>query len=287
MIVITGASGHLGRRTVELLRDRVDAARIVALSRHPEKVADLGVDTRFADFAAPAGLVQAFDGAERALLISTDAVGARIIEHANAITAATVAGVGHLLYTSVVHATNPGPTPLWADHGETERLLRESGMVWTALRNNLYTEGVLASAIPAVAAGVLATNTGDGRTGYVTRDDCAAVAATLLAEGGFENAPLDVTGPGTLDAATIADVLTRISGRPVRYEPQSDKQAVAAFVAGGMPEDAAWAVCDYGAVIRDGWLDVVTDTVERITGRPPTSVEEFLTGHRSALLAGS
>ncbi|WP_455565924.1 NAD(P)H-binding protein [Nocardiopsis gilva] len=144
MIVVSGASGQLGRRTVELLKERGDASSIVALSRTPEKIADLGVTARAADFDDPHSLVKAFDGAERLLIISTDQLdgeGTRVRQHGNAIEAAAKAGVGHVLYTSIVEASAQGnPSLLVPDHLATEKLLAESGLAYTVLRNSLYSE---------------------------------------------------------------------------------------------------------------------------------------------------
>jgi NAD(P)H dehydrogenase (quinone) len=289
MIVVSGASGQLGRRTVEYLRDRVDAGRVVALSRTPERLADLGVVTRHADFDDPAGLPAAFDGAERLLLISTDAVGqpgVRVRQHTSAIEAAAKAGVGHVLYTSFVRTTEPGnPAFVAADHAGTERALVDSGLPYTVLRENIYLDLQLFSLPGAVAAGVLATNDGDGATAYLTRDDIAAVAATVLAEGGYENQRLDLTGPAAVTQSEIASILSEVTGVPVRYQPLTDEQAVAGMVEhAGMPEPIAQAYATFGRAAREGWLNGVTDVVEQVSGRRPTSVAEFLAANRAALL---
>jgi NAD(P)H dehydrogenase (quinone) len=289
MIVVSGASGQLGRRTVEYLRDRVDAGRVVALSRTPERLADLGVVTRHADFDDPAGLPAAFDGAERLLLISTDAVGqpgVRVRQHTSAIEAAAKAGVGHVLYTSFVRTTEPGnPAFVAADHAGTEQALVDSGLPYTVLRENIYLDLQLFSLPGAVAAGVLATNDGDGATAYLTRDDIAAVAATVLAEGGYENQRLDLTGPAAVTQSEIASILSEVTGVPVRYQPLTDEQAVAGMVEhAGMPEPIAQAYATFGRAAREGWLNGVTDVVEQVSGRRPTSVAEFLAANRAALL---
>jgi NAD(P)H dehydrogenase (quinone) len=289
MIVVSGAAGQLGRRTVEYLRERTDAARVVALSRTPDKIADLGVATRRADFDDPDGLVPAFDGAERLLLISTDAVGEpgrRIAQHTTAVQAAVKAGVGHVLYTSFVRTTHPGnPTFVAPDHAGTEQALVESGLAYTALRVNIYTDLMLASLPGAVASGILASNEGDGQVAYITRDDIAAVAAAVLAEGGYEGQRLDLTGPSAVAQAEIAAILSEVTGVPVRYQPLSDDEYVSAMVEhAGLPEPVARAYATFGEAARGGWLRDVTDVVARVAGRRPTSVAEFLGAHRDALL---
>jgi NAD(P)H dehydrogenase (quinone) len=289
MLMITGASGQLGRRTVELLRERVDASQIVALSRTPEKLADLGVATRAADFSDPAGLLRAFDGAERLLLVSTDDLrpgGHRLQQHTNAVEAAVKAGVGHVLYTSAPRATDSGnDAPITPDHAATERVLAASGLTYTSLRNNLYADLLLLLSAPgAIASGVLASNSGDGRTGFGVREDYAAASAALLAVGGHENETLELTGPAALNIADIAVILSELAGRPIRYQPRSDAEATAAFVAHGIPAPIAAILADIGRATRDGWFDLVTTNVEALTGRPATTVQAFLAANRSALL---
>lgn len=287
MIVVSGASGHLGRRTVEYLRERTDAGRVLAVTRTPDKVADLGVAVRHADFDDPGTLPAAFEGAERLLLISTDAVavpGQRITQHTNAIEAAAKAGVGHILYTSLVRATDPGnPAFVAADHAATERALVASGLTHTILRENIYTELLLLSAPAALAGGVLARNEGDGPVAYVTRDDIAAVAAAVLAEGGYEGVRLDVTGPAAVTQGEIAAILSEVTGVPVRYQPVTDDEYVAGMVRFGVPEAAARAYATFGQAARDMWLRDVTDVVAKVAGRQPTSVADLLAANRAAL----
>lgn len=287
MLVVSGASGKLGRRIVEYLIDRVDASRVVAASRTPDRVADLGVASRQADFDDPESLPRAFDGAERLLLISTDPIepGIRTRQHTNAVQAAAKAGVGQVIYTSIVRATDPGnPAVVAGDHAATEQALDESGLSYIALRENIYTDMQLLSAPAAVASGVLTGNEGDGGVAYVTRDDIAAVAAALLAEGGPDG-PLDVTGPAAVTQHDLAAALSEITGRQVSYQPVTDDAFVDGLVQNaGMPEQIARAYATFGQAAREGWLDGVTDTVARIAGRQPTSVYDFLAANRAALL---
>jgi NAD(P)H dehydrogenase (quinone) len=290
MILVTGASGKLGRHTIGQLLERVDAARVVALTRTPERLAGLGVATRTADFDDPARLVAAFDGAERLLLISTgvfDPPGRRITQHANAVDAAVKAGVGHLLYTSIACAGDPAhPASVAADHRATEETIAASGLPYTMLRNSMYTELILLGAPLAVATGVLLDNSGAGGISYVTREDCAAVAAVVLAEGGYEGERLEVTGPSAVGQAEVAALLTEFTGVPVRYVPTGDEEIITELVRFGMPEAAARRYVTIGQATRDGFTDIVTDVVERVTGRRPTSVESFLAANRAALPTG-
>jgi NAD(P)H dehydrogenase (quinone) len=287
MIAVSGASGQLGRLTVRLLLERVDAGRVVALSRTPQAVADLGVATREADFDDPVGLVRAFDGAERLLLISTNAFGTSdrgVRQHANAVRAAVEAGVGHVLYTSIPRAGDPThPAAVAAEHRASEDLLAASGLTYTMLRNSTYTQLILMGIEVVLETGRFLDNSGDGATSYVTREDCAAVAAAVLATGGYEGQRLEVTGPRAFTLAEVAALITEFTGVAVHYVPITDEETVADLVRHGMTETAARLFATIGKSTRDGYTNVVTDVVEQITGRRATSVADFLAATCTAL----
>jgi NAD(P)H dehydrogenase (quinone) len=280
MIALTGASGRLGRLVARMLIERVDAGRVVALSRTPQALAGIRVAAREVDFDHPHTLPRALDGVERLLLISTNVLSPtdrRVRQHGNAVRAAAAAGVGQVLYTSIARADDgEHPASVAADHRATEFALAEAGVPFTVLRNSPYTQLVLMGIESMLAGGILLDNNGDGATSYITREDCAAVAAEVLAHGGHHDAVLEVTGPQALTQFDIAALITEFSGVPVRYEPISDEATIADLVAAGMGEPEARQFATIGTAIRNGYTSLVADTVERITGRPPTSVAEFL-----------
>ncbi len=265
-LVVTGASGHLGRRAVELLLD-AEAGRVVAATRSPEKLvglADRGAEIRRADFDDPTSLVEAFAGADRLLLVSTDAIGRRLLQHRAAIRAALRAGVKHVVYTSI-----PNPEK-WegdfaAEHAETETALRASGLGWTLLRNNLYTDDLLPKLSDAIASGELVAAAGDRGAAYVTREDCAGAAAAALASSDFDGRTFDVTGPAAVTHAELAKIASDVTRSQVAYlrTPSGNSFEVA---------------------IAKGWLETVTNTVEELTGYPPTSVAEFVAEHADTLI---
>lgn len=280
MIALTGASGQLGRLTARRLLDHVDAARVVALSRTPEALADLAVASRAADFDTPDTLVRAFGGIDRLLIISTnvfDATGRRIRQHTNAVRAAARAGVGHVIYTSISRADDPrNPAAVAADHRATELALADSGVPYTVLRNNLYAQLILMGLEATLNSGLLVDNNGHGASAYVTREDCAAVAATVLAHGGYQGQRLEVTGPVALTLTDVAALISEFSGLPVRYLPISDEETVIGLVAHGMPAPLARQFATIGASVRHGYTSTVTNTVKQITGQAAVSVAEFL-----------
>lgn len=289
-LLVTGASGQLGRRVVELLL-AAGERNVVAATRTPEKLAGLasrGVAVRRADFDDPASLDAAFAGVDRLLLISTDEVvepGRRVAQHRRAIAAAERAGVRHVVYTSL---TNPGPESpigLAVDHRETEAALAASGLSFTVLRNNIYADLLLHSAPAAAARGQLVNAAGEGAVGYVTREDCARAAARALAGAEAGRVVLDVTGPAVVTQAELAAVLSELAGRPVTHVNVTPEQLQAQMVSHGMPAALAAVYVSFDRAVAAGTLAVASDAVERLTGRRPTSVAAFLGAHRAALTA--
>lgn len=284
-IAVTGASGQLGRGVVRGLVERVGAASVLALTRDPAGVADLGVEARRADFDDAEGLVTALDGADRVLIVSTDRLGHRRAQHRNAVAAAARAGVGHVFYTSGLGVDAPGnPSPVVPDHADAEAALAASGVPYTALRNGVYTETLLLAVRPAVAAGVYATNGGTGATSYVTRADLAETTAAILADPADPGRALELTGAEAVTGADVAAILTGLTDRDVRYQPLTDEVIEAGMTRAGLPPEAIALALGFGRATREGFLAATTDTVQRYLGRVPVSVAEFLATHRSALL---
>ncbi len=285
-IAITGAAGHLGRRTAQLVLDRVPPGEVVLITRRPDAIADLadaGATVRHGDFDEPASLPAAFAGVDRVLLISTDVLGNRVAQHSAAIEAAAAAGVGHVIYTSIVNAGSELPLVVSHEHGATEQAIRDRGLRWTALRNGLYAEFQLGAAARAAASGQLVHNSGDGATAYVSREDCAAAAAAVLATDGHEDRAYDITGPELVTQARFAALVADITGRPVTAVAIDDDAATQGLVAAGVPAEAAPAYASFGTAIREGVLDGVSPAVEDLTGRAPRSLRDVLEAHQSEL----
>lgn len=288
MIIVTGVAGQLAQLTVNHLIQRVPAAEVVGTSRTPEKTADLPIEVRAADFDDPDALVRTFDGADALLIVSLHPLPERSQLQANAISAAAKAGVGHVVYTSFTRAGEPAnPVSVVPDHRLAEQALLQSGLTFTALRFNMWPEMLLLmdTARRAVSSGTLLSNSGGGGVGYVTKDDSAAVAAAVLAEGSNKGELLEVSGPSAVTDAELARILTEVTGRPVGYEDASDEAVAAGLLADGLPERMANALAANGVARRNGWYETTTHAVERLTGRRPTTLTDFLTPHRAALLA--
>ena len=288
VIGITGASGHLGRRVVELVIERVGAGNVVAITRSPEKLADFaakGVQVRSGDFADPSGLPAAFSGIDRLFVISVDDIseGVRPRLHGNAVTAAKQVGIKHLIYSSAIKPRY-SPITFLRDHGVTEQIVVESGIPFTFLRNNFYMETVLQSGVQTVATGTLFSAAQGGAVGYVSREDCARAAAAVLSSSGHEGAIYDITGPYAYTQAEIAGELSKVVGRPINYVALSDEELQQGMVAHGLPAHVAEFVVGMERGIRLGALDVVSRAVATLTGTPPESLPDFLARHRNVLV---
>jgi NAD(P)H dehydrogenase (quinone) len=278
--LVSGASGQLGRLTAELLL--AAGAEPILVTRTPEGVADLGCETRYADYGEPDSLRDAYVGAERLLLISGSDLEARTEQHRAAIAAAAAAGVRHVVYTSGLNPQPPNPAVISPSHYATEQALAASGLAWTVLRDSLYSEYQVPEAAQATATGTLTHNRGDGQIAYVSRQDCAAVAAEVLTGSGHEGRVYDVTGPELFTARELATLYGELGGRDVRDE-ELDDEAFTELLAGASGGDddeharyGAELVASFGRSIREGHMASRSDVVEQLTGRPPVTLRSVL-----------
>jgi NAD(P)H dehydrogenase (quinone) len=274
-VAVTGASGQLGRLVVAAL-ERQAATPIVAIVRDPSKVSDQaerGVEVRQASYDDPAALDRALTGVDRVLLVSGNEFGARVDQHTNVIRAAERAGVQLLAYTSIPRATD-NPMILAQEHRGTEAVLAGSTVPHAMLRNGWYWENYLNRLAPAIESGVLYGAAGDGRVAAATRADYAEAAAVVLTTDGHAGQVYELGGDERLTYSDLAQVISEISGKPVRYQdlPQDDYAAVLEKV--GLPSQFAQVLADAETGIRTGMLDVTSGDLQKLIGRASTPVAE-------------
>jgi NAD(P)H dehydrogenase (quinone) len=275
-IAVTGATGGLGGRVARRLADLGIAQRLIVRG-DAARAPDLpGAGVAVAEYRDGGAMRAAFDGVRTAFLVSAAESADRLDEHRSAVDAAIAAGVERLVYTSFVGAAPDATFTLGRDHFHTEEHLRTSGLATVVLRDNLYTDF-----LPFMAGdeGEIRGPAGDGRFAPVTRDDIADVATEVLLDRSYDGQVLDLTGPRLLTMADAAELLTEALGRPVRFVDETIEEAYASRAHYGAPdhEVAGWVTSYQG--IAAGEFAVVSDAVERITGRPATSARAWLAEH--------
>ena len=285
-LIITGATGQLGRLAAAGLLSQVPPGEVVLVSRSPASLADFearGAIVRFGDFDQPDSLPAAFAGGERALVISTLGPRDTAAAHRAAFEAAARAGVGHIVYTSVLNPVAGNPFPAAPPQRLSEEALRAAGVAWTVLRNALYSD-LRAQLIAAyLRDGRWTTNAGDGAHAYVARADCAAAAVAALVTGGHAGREYDVTGPELIGAPEFLALLAELGGRPVSFAAVDD-DAYEAYRAAFMA-DPANAGCfelftGTGTAIRTGYLGQLGTGVQELTGRPPVTLAHVARHYR-------
>ena len=278
MIVVTGASGQLGRLVIEALLKKVPAAEIVAAVRNPGKVADLatrGVQVRLADYDQPASLAAAFAGADKLLLISANELGRRVPQHRAVIDSAKAAGVGLLAYTSILHA-DTSPLPLAAEHKETESLIRTSGLPAVILRNGWYTENYTAGVSSALQYGAVLGSAKQGRIASAARADFAEAAATVLTQEHQAGRIYELAGDESYTLGELAAEITRQSGKAEAYQDLPEAEFSKALVGAGLPAPIAGMLADSDVGASQGGLFDDGHQLSLLIGRPTTPLAELV-----------
>jgi uncharacterized protein YbjT (DUF2867 family) len=271
---ITGSTGNLGGRIARLLAEAGVAQRLVVRDpgRAPALPGTSAAKAQYGDFDA---VRRALDGLDTVLMVSGAESATRLAEHKTFVDAAADAGIQHLVYVSFYGAAPDATFTLARDHDVTERHIAASGIPHTFLRDNLY-----ADFFPMMAGedGAIRGPAGDGRVAAVAQDDIAEVAVTVLIDpAAHAGATYSLTGPEALTLTEVAEVLTRTTGRPHRFEDETLEQAYASRSAYGAPDWQLDAWVSTYTAIAAGELAGVTDDIERLTGRAPTSLEQLFT----------
>ncbi len=280
MIIVTGATGKLGRLVIAGLLESVPPAQIVAAVRTPEKAADLaalGVQVRQADYTEPATLRPALAGADKVLLISSSDLGAgsdaRVAQHQAVIAAAKGAGIKLLAYTSMLRA-DTSVLALAKVHKATEENIRASGLPFVFLRNGWYFENQTEVLAPAIQHGAILGAAGEGRFASAARSDYAAAAVSVLTGPGHENKAYELAGDTPYTLSELAAEVSKQAGKPVAYNDLSPEAYQSALVGFGLPADLAGLLVDAEVGAARGELDGPSDDLRALTGRPTITLAD-------------
>ncbi|MCM2413200.1 SDR family oxidoreductase [Streptomyces sp. RKAG290] len=288
MIIVTGATGQLGRQVVERLLTRVPAERIGVSVRDPQKakaLADQGVRVRQGSFTDADSLAHAFEGASQVLIVSVDKMGEECVrQHRAAIDGAVAAGARRILYTSQMGAAASSHFQACRDHAATEEALRATGVPFTSLRNGFYAASGLQFAGHGLESGQVVLPA-DGPVSWTTHADLAEAAAAVLAdEGCFDGPTPPLTASQALTFDDIAGLAADVTGRTITRVTASDAQFREQLVGNGVPAEAADQLLGIFAAARAGEFATVDPTLATLIGREPTSLDtvlrEQLTGNR-------
>ncbi|WP_405696169.1 SDR family oxidoreductase [Streptomyces coelicoflavus] len=274
-IVVTGATGHLGRHVVRQLLEKVPADRVTAVVRDRDKAADLadrGVRLAVADYNSPETFDGLFAAGDRVLLISGNEFDkGRVQQHTVVIDAAKKAGVALLAYTSAPESLRAA---LADDHRATEEVLVGSGVPYTLLRNGWYHENYTEQLAPVLEHGAVVQAAGEGRVSSASRADYAAAAVAVLTGEGHENTAYELGGDEAWSFAEYAAELSRQTGREIAYRPVSVEAYTGILTGAGVPGPLADVFAGVDAAIAKGELVVSTGDLSRLAGRPTTPLAE-------------
>ena len=282
MIVVTGATGKLGRRIVEALLTRLPPDQVGASARDPSKAEALvrrGVRVRQGDYAEPGSLAAAFEGAAQVLIVSSNARaqgGDPLAQHRTAIEAARASGARRIVYTSHMGVSATSAFAPMHDHAATEAMLAEAGVAWTALRNGFYASTVPTMIGDAASTGVLAAPQ-DGKVSWTAHDDLADAAATvLIEEGQFDGPTPPLTSSKALDLSDVAALLADLRGRHIERRVIEDAEQASRMAGRGVPQGAIDATLGLYRAARAGEFAAVDPTLARLLGRTPATIRQML-----------
>ncbi|UPL51047.1 SDR family oxidoreductase [Hymenobacter sublimis] len=278
MILITGATGHIGSAVLEQLLRKLPASQLAALVRDEAKATHLkaqGVDIRGGDYRDPASLEQAMQGISKVLLVSGGGDEDGLQQHCNVVDAAKKAGVGCIGYTSrALREPATLVNQLMERHFQTEDYIRASGLPYLLFRNILYMDTLPQFVGPQVFEKGIQLPAGQGRVAFALRRDQGEAIANVLADDSCQNRILTFTGAATYSFADVAQALTELSGRPVEYTPVEEPEFMARLRTQGLPEVAVERITGFLTDIKNGQESTVTAELADWLGRPPTPLKE-------------
>jgi NAD(P)H dehydrogenase (quinone) len=286
MILVTGATGQFGKATIQYLLDKgADPANIKALVRNESSARDFeekGVGVAIGDYDDAASLVRAFEGVDRLMFVSASDIDKRVSQHRNVVNAAKAAGVKHVVYTSFQRRNETESSPLWIvarSHLHTEQWLKESGLGYTILKNNLYMDFIPAFVgDQLLQTGVIYVPAGDGRVAAVLRSELAEAAANILLSSELENKTYEFTHSEAFSYQDVADAISSTTGKTISYISPTEWEYAETLAKHHVPDHVIGLFSSFAVAQDLGELDVVSTDLEQLLGRKPTTIKAFLDG---------
>lgn len=277
-IAITGATGQLGNLVIEQLLQLTAAQNIVALVRKIDKAEHFkvqGIEPREFDYDRPETLVPALLGIDKLLLISANEIGRRTPQHQAVIDAAKVASVPYLAYTSLLRA-DTSPLGLAQEHRETEKLIQDSGITYTFLRNNWYSENYLAGVAHTIEIGTLFGAAQDGRISSASRIDYAEAAAKVLTSTGHENKTYELAGSESFSLSDLATFIGQAVNKDIIYQNLSAEEYTQGLTQAGLPAGLVDVIVDADIQTIQGAMYSDSKDLEQLIGHKTTSIQDAI-----------
>lgn len=282
-ILVTGATGQLGKAAVNELLQKVNASDISVLVRDPQKAEELknkDVNVIKGDYNDYASLVAAFKGIDKLYFVSSSDVMNRFAQHENVVKAAIEAKIGHIIYTSAQRKSEDGTSPIAmvADaHWKTDNLIKQSGIPYTILKHGLYTDILpMFMGDKVIETGTIFLPAGNGKASYASRNDLAAAGAVILTTDGHENKVYEFGGTDSYSFEDISGMLSELSGKTIQYVSPSAEEYAEQLKSLGVPDEMIQGAATFCVAIAQGEFDFPTTDLERLLGRKPESVKDFL-----------
>lgn len=282
-ILVTGATGHLGRIVLEKLLAKVPASNVKVLVRDAAKgepFKQLGVEVAIGSYDDKTSLVAAFKDVDKLYFVSGNDVANRGKQHENVVNAAIEAKVGHVIYTSFQRKNETKTSPIYfvaATHLLTEQLLQASGLKYTILKHGIYTEMIpIFIGDKVLETGVIFLPAGEGKTAFILRSDLADAAVVVLTEPGHENRSYELTGPEAVSYAEIAAGVSAVTGKTVTYVSPTPEVFIAELTKAGVPAEYVGLFAAFSGAAQEGEFANVSADFEKLTGRKGGNVSEHL-----------
>lgn len=284
MILVTGATGHLGTATIDfLLQKGISPDNISALARSAEKATDLqtkGINVVIGNYDDYASLSAAFNGVDKLLFISSSDITKRLAQHENVVKAAKEAGVKHVVYTSFERKNETETSPLWGlaqAHLNTEKWLKESGLTHTILRNNLYMDFIpVFIGDKVIETGAIYLPASSGKVSTALRSEMAEAIANILAASGHENKIYKLTNTEAYTYSDVASYISEATGKEIQYISPSVEEYNQTLANAGVPTEYIGVFSGFATAQAQGDLETISSDLQNLIGRKPTSLKEFL-----------
>ena len=287
MILVTGATGQFGSKAIDhLLKKGIKPSEILALVRDVAKaqiLKDKGIELRVGDYTDHNSLVNAFQGVDKLLLVSSNdrqAVENRTAQHINVIKAAKEAQVKHIIYTSFIrkpHFEDSAIAEFQNSHAQTEAVLKDSGINYTILQNGIYLEMIPVFAGEKVAeTGIILFPAGEGKASFVLREELAEAAAHVLITEGHENKLYQLTNTASVSFDDIAIALSDKLGKNIKYQSPSVDEFKSTLKQFGIPDLYIGMFIMWAVAQAQGTMDVEDNTLEIFLGKKPTTMVQFI-----------